>query len=134
MLGHGLVRIDGRGDISLLMEYLDDPDLIAQTAIALGELKAEDARLKLKSVSHADPWVEAQIREAPDRVELNALSRGSIAPRAGKFPWPRKKRFSLVKRGRVVASSGQELPLKTQGPMLEGSLQSPNGRTDIQVV
>ena len=64
MLVHALARLQKRDAIPALTKYLSDSNLVAQSAIALGNLKAKQARQEIQKIRHSDPWVMEQVKEA----------------------------------------------------------------------
>lgn len=69
-LTHAVGRLKGADAIPLLISLLEDEDIAADAVIALGKLKAVEARPHIeKLLSHPDSWVRQQARNALKNID-----------------------------------------------------------------
>lgn len=68
MLVYALARLQKTRAIPLLISYVEDKNLVAQSAIALGNLDATQAKEALYNVNHSDPWVMKQVKDALRKI------------------------------------------------------------------
>ncbi|NVJ59338.1 MAG: hypothetical protein HWE27_03055 [Gammaproteobacteria bacterium] len=69
MLVHAVARLQKTEAVPTLVDCLNDNDLVAQSAIALGNLKATGAKKALKKIRHEDSGVMNQVNDALKKID-----------------------------------------------------------------
>jgi hypothetical protein len=70
MLAHAAARLQGADAIPLLISLLEDKDVATDAMIALGKLKATEARPKVEAfLSHPDSWVRQKAKSAMKKID-----------------------------------------------------------------
>lgn len=70
MLAHAIARIGGQEAAKKLIPQLADPDVATETIVALGNLRAEEAREPIeKFLAHDDSWVRQKAKAAIKKLD-----------------------------------------------------------------
>jgi HEAT repeat protein len=60
-----LPKLDPRGAVKVLIELLDDDKVAGHAAMALGELRAQEARAKIEGLTkHGEAWIRKEAKKA----------------------------------------------------------------------